>query len=98
MLVGQPNAEQLAEEIVARGLNVRQVEDLARKDGKQQTKKPRKPRVAKDADTIALEKRVSDALGLQVTVDHAGEGGVLHIQYGDLDQLGEVLRRLERRG
>ena len=35
MLIGQPNAEQLAEEIVARGLNVRQVEAMAREqDGK----------------------------------------------------------------
>ena len=39
---------------------------------------------------------MSDALGLEVTVDHEGEGGVLHVRYRDLDQLGEVLRRLER--
>src|SRR5689334_23725425 len=30
MLIGQPDAEKLAEEIVARGLNVRQVESIAR--------------------------------------------------------------------
>ena len=38
MLVGQPNAEQLAEEIVARGLNVRQVEKWARNDGVKQAR------------------------------------------------------------
>ena len=98
-LLGQPNAEQLADEIVNRGLNVRQVEAWARKDGEAQAKKlkPRK-RVAKDADTLALEKRVSDALGLVVSVDHRGKWGILHIHYRDLEQLEEVLRRLEKDG
>jgi len=96
MLVGQPNAEELAEMIVARGLNVRQVEKLAREDGKKQVRELKPPRrTGKDADTVALEKRVSDALGLQVSVDHRGEGGTLHIHYRDLDQLDDVLRRLE---
>jgi len=38
MLVGQPNAEEIANEIVTRGLNVRQVEAMARKSGKEQAK------------------------------------------------------------
>ena len=84
MLVGQPNAEEIAKEIVTRGLNVRQVEAMARKSGK-------------DADTVALEKRLSDALGLQVSVDHRGGWGILQIHYRDVDQLDEVLRRLERK-
>jgi len=97
MLVGQPNADQLAAEIVARGLNVRQVEDLARETSTK-VRKPRGPRAVKDADTLALEKRVGDALGLRVSVDHRGDGGVLHVHYASLDQLGDVLRRLERQG
>jgi len=97
MLIGQPNADELAEEIVDRGLNVRQVEAIARKSGKQQAKelKPKR-RAGKDADTVALEKRIADALGLQVSVDHRGKWGILHIHYRDLDQLEDVLRRLER--
>ena len=98
MLIGQPNAEELAAEIVDRGLNVRQVEAMARKDGKAQARALKgrsRPRAGKDPDTVALEKRVSDALGLAVAVDHHGEGGVLHIAYNDLEQLEEVLRRLE---
>ena len=91
MLVGQPNAEEIANEIVTRGLNVRQVEAMARKSGKEQAKEVRgtKRRGGKDADTAALEKRVSDALGLQVTVDHHGDWGVLHIHYSSLEQLDE---------
>jgi ParB family chromosome partitioning protein len=99
MLVGQPNAEQLAEEIVTRGLNVRQVEKWARNDGVKQARaiKRELSKPGKDADTVALEKRVSDALGLDVAVDHKGDaGGTLSIHYRNLEQLDDVLRRLER--
>ena len=96
MLVGQPNAVELAQEIIARGLNVRQVEAIV---AERSARADRAPRISKtkDPDTVVLEKRVSDALGLHVSVDHRGEGGVLHIRYRTLDQLDEVLRRLERR-
>ena len=100
MLVGQPNADELADDIVKRGLNVRQVEALARKDGRAQArgvKGKARPQAGKDADTAALERRVSDALGLNVSIDHKGEGGVLHLEYKDLEQLEDVLRRLERK-
>jgi ParB family chromosome partitioning protein len=100
-LVGQPNAEELAEIIIKRGLNVRQVEAWARNDGKAQVRglKGKKKRGGKDADTVALERRVSDALGLNVSIDHkASGGGTLHIEYGDLDQLEDVLKKLERGG
>ena len=83
-------------EIVERGLNVRQVEAMARKSGKEQANEAEAARATgKDADTLALEKRVSDALGLQVSVDHRGGWGILQIHYRDLEQLDEVLRKLE---
>ena len=63
--VGQPNAEELAEMIVEQGLNVRQVEEMARADGKRQARTVRKTGLmGPDPDTAALEKRLSDALGL----------------------------------
>jgi ParB family transcriptional regulator, chromosome partitioning protein len=94
-LIGHPNAEALARDIVARGLNVRQVEMLVREQPAS-SRAPRKP-VAKDADTAALEKRLTDALGLKVAIDHKGEHGSVHIAYRDLDQLDEIVKRLERR-
>jgi len=101
LLVGQPNAEKIAGEIIAKGLSVRQLEQDMRKDGATQTRDLRKEAKghtsgAKDADTRALEKKLSDALGLDVTVDHRGQGGTLHIKYRDLDQLDAVLRKLDR--
>ena len=95
MLIGATDPEEMAREIVDRGLNVRQVEALA-KDRAPGSGKAVKKRAVKNADTIALERRVSNTLGLTVTVDHRSRGGVLHIHYRSLDQLEEVLRRLEK--
>ena len=101
-LVGQPNALEIADIIIKRGLNVRQIEAAMRKDGARQAREVAGGLQAqskvdvKDADTRALEKRLSDALGLEVTVDHRGQGGTLHIKYRDLDQLDGVLRKLDR--
>jgi ParB family chromosome partitioning protein len=101
MLVGQPDAERLAEEIVARGLNVRQVESLARESaergGKTRGVRALRRDGRKNANLVALEKRISDALGLVVSIDEGKRGGVLTIRYRSLDQLDDVLRRLEKR-
>ena len=96
MLIGSPNAEQLANDIVTRGLNVRQVEQIARetpRPGKPAAKRP----VVKDADTRAIEKRVSDALGYAVAIETKGKSGKVTIQFKDLEQLDEIIRRLARR-
>lgn len=96
-LIGVPDPSAAAKRIVEQGLSVRQAEALAHDEGVPE-RKPHKPRaatVAKDADTLALEKRVSDVLGLKVSVDHRDPGGVVQIKYKDLDQLDEILRRLE---
>lgn len=97
VLVGHPHAEQIADEIVARGLNVRQVEAMMREPtGTPAAPKSPKPEaVAKDADTRALEKRLSDTLGFKVSIDHHGEGGTLSIRYNSLEQLDHIIRRLD---
>jgi ParB family chromosome partitioning protein len=99
-LIGVPDPLTAAKRIVAEGLNVRQTEALAHDEGVPE-RKPQKARAsaasakAKDPDTIALEKRVSDALGLAVTVNHRDPGGSVQISYRNLEQLDEVMRRLE---
>lgn len=97
-LIGVSDPSAAAKRIVAEGLNVRQAEALAHDAGVpvRAPQKPRAGKAAKDADTVALEKRVGDALGLKVSVDHRGEAGAITIRYRDLDQLDEVVRRLER--
>ena len=95
-LLGQPDPEALAQAIVAQGLNVRQVEAIAQERASTAGKVSKtRQRGEKDADTLALEKRLSDALGLVVTIAHRGKGGEMKIRYKTLEQLDEVIRRIE---
>jgi ParB family chromosome partitioning protein len=83
----------LAHEIVGGGLSVREAEALSQRESTTPRKKsPTRPE--KDADTLALEKRLSDALGLSVVLDHQENGGKLEIRYRTLDQLDGVCLRL----
>ncbi len=96
-LISLPDPEMVAHEIVARELNVRDVEAFAqqRAAAAGKTKKKKREPAPKDVDTLAVEKRLSDALGLVVTIETHGEAGTLQIKYRDLDQLDDVIRRLE---
>jgi ParB family chromosome partitioning protein len=94
VLIGQPNAESLARQIVERALNVRQAEALTRQNGKARTKKSTAH--AKNPDTAALEKRLSDALGLKVAIDDRDGNGTVRIDYETLEQLDCVVSLLTR--
>ena len=85
----------LAAKVVKQGLSVRQTEALAKKGGAlKPTNVNESP--AKDADTKALEQDVAAALGMKVTIAHppGADGGVMTINYQNLDQLDELCRRL----
>jgi len=103
LLVNQPNQVDIAFEIIEKGMSVRELEQDMREDGARQARDVRREfrgpilPSGKDADTRALEKRLSDALGLEVSVDHKPSGsGTLRIKYRDLDQLDAVLRKLDK--
>ncbi|HYD99814.1 MAG TPA: ParB/RepB/Spo0J family partition protein [Alphaproteobacteria bacterium] len=97
-LLGAPNAELLAENVVLRGLSVRQTEQLARSAAAAEPQpRPRAGRAAqKDPDTAALERDLSARLGLKANIAQRSHGGgVLSIEYKSLDQLEDVFRRLK---
>ncbi|MEA3536866.1 ParB/RepB/Spo0J family partition protein [Rhizobium sp. CC-YZS058] len=89
----------LARAVIAKGLSVRDTEKLAQNDIRLQNAPDQgaKSRPEKDADTIALERSLTDSLGLDVSVSHKATGGHLKISYKTLDQLEEICRLLERR-
>jgi ParB family chromosome partitioning protein len=91
-LLGMDDPEAAARRIVEGGLSVREAEALGEAGGK----KPRKvtAKAEKDADTRALEKQLSDALGLAVVIDHKADGGSIQIRYRTLEQLDDICRRL----
>lgn len=94
-LIGRPDALELAERVVEGQLSVRQTEALAT------DRSPRAPRPAgtahkadKDADTQALERALSESIGLKVTIEGSGIAGRVVIDYGTLDQLDLIAQRL----
>jgi ParB family chromosome partitioning protein len=95
-LLGAEDPEALAGEIVAKGLNVRQVEELVKRAKKQRRIRLKKTaaKPAKDADTRALEHDLSLKLGVKVEIEFDGKGGRLVLHYASLDQLDAIVQKL----
>ncbi|MCX8999502.1 ParB/RepB/Spo0J family partition protein [Rhizobiaceae bacterium BDR2-2] len=89
----------LARRIVEKGMSVRDAERLAQNDIKSQSdpKLGVAASTEKDSDTLALERSLTDTLGLDVKINHRGTGGQVRISYKTLEQLEEICRLLERR-
>tara|TARA_R110002020_G_scaffold80502_5_gene200835 strand:- start:56 stop:928 length:873 start_codon:yes stop_codon:yes gene_type:complete len=84
----------LARQIVTGGLSVREAEALSQQRDIAGTKKPSASASERDADTVALERRLSDALGLSVSLAHGDRGGKLEIRYKTLEQLDGICLKL----
>jgi ParB family chromosome partitioning protein len=92
-LVTAEDPEALAKRIVEAGMSVREAEALRpRRSGKG---KSNRSSVQKDADTRAIEKALSDRLGLTVSIEHRANGGEVRIAYTTLEQLDDICRRLQ---
>ena len=93
-LITAPEPAALADEVIARGLSVRETEKLAK------GVKPPRERLApieykgSDADVAALERQLGDVLGLKVAIVHGPKGGSVTVHYSTLDQLDLVCQRL----
>jgi ParB family chromosome partitioning protein len=94
-LVATDSPADLANKIISLGLSVREAETLTRSNP---TTSTRKAKANKNADIRALEKQISETIGLRVEIKVQGrEGGTLLIKYKTLDQLDGVTHRLMSR-
>ncbi len=97
-LLGVPNPDAIAKRIIEEGLTVRDIEALAQEGNSKNTKSAKKSvqknTSDKDADTRAMEKILSDALGMRVNIHHSLEGGEVRVVYKTLDQLDALCRLL----
>ena len=94
-LVTADNAQAIADQVVERGLSVRDTEKLARGGAPARTSTvARKAAPGTDADTQALERQLADLLGLKVAITHAGGTGTVTLTYSTLDQLDMLCQRL----
>lgn len=100
-LLAVSDPELVARRVVEQGLTVRDVERIAQREADGPDESPKKPRrqFEHDADTAALEKRLTEILGLEVTVEHRGEkGGAIRIKYRTLEQLEGLSHKLAQAG
>ena len=98
-LIGNPKASEMAAQIAAKGLSVRETERLVKVSAGPASVARRVPATAeKDADTKVLEADLSANLRMQVRIDHeaGGEKGQLIIRYDNLDDLDMLCRLLSR--
>ncbi|MDB5467862.1 MAG: parB [Phenylobacterium sp.] len=95
-ILASDDQERIAEQVVSRGLSVRDTEALVRAKAAGPKKASGPRRAAKDADTAALETDLEDALGMSVDILDRGGAGELKIKYATLEQLDELCRRLTR--
>ena len=92
-----PDPEALAQQIVDGDLSVRQAEHLAKRarpgvnQGVARASSSNRP---VDADLAALERQLSDLLGIRVKVSHGRNGGSVALHYSTLDQLDLICQRL----
>ncbi|MDT7933457.1 MAG: ParB/RepB/Spo0J family partition protein [Sphingomonadaceae bacterium] len=93
-ILASPEPERLAEEVIARGLSVRETERRAAARSRDRASGTGAPIETKAADVRAIEKLLSDTLGLKVAIEHADSGGRVSIRYQSLDQLDMICARL----
>jgi ParB family chromosome partitioning protein len=93
-IASAPNAEEIAQEVVRRGLSVREAEKMARfgKPGRERQGKLEYKGASADID--ALERQLGDMIGLNVKITHRPDGGTVALHYSTLDQLDMICQRL----
>ena len=92
-LIGMENAEEIAEKIVKKGLNVRQVEELVQQS-KNATPKVKKPQ---RQDITDIENNIKQRLGLKVKISaNQKGGGKVVLAYSDLSELDKILDILRK--
>ena len=90
-LLNCDDPSEIAKQVIKKGLNVRQTEALVKTAGVQARPKKTKE---KDADTLQLERDLTNLLGMKVDINSGVKGGTLVLNYSTLEQLDDILHRL----
>lgn len=97
-LIGADGAEAIARKVVKEGLSVRAVEALIRAEkgsGRKAAAEPAGGGGTRDPDIMAVERHLSELLGIGVAIQYGGGGkGALTLKFASLDQLDMICQRL----
>lgn len=93
-LIGHKDVEDLADVVLAKGLNARQVEALVARD-----KNPKPPIARKSADLAALEKELREIMGLEIAIKYneSNETGSILIKTATLEQFEHIITTLNKK-
>lgn len=87
-LIGLENAETLAAKIVAKGLSVREVEQLVQKNKEPKNKRKK----SSNSDVADIEKMLNRGLGIKVKISTSANGsGKVVLSYSDLTELDRII-------
>lgn len=97
-LLSLPDPDAMAQRAVSQGLTVRDLEKMVQEQSAPKAEAaPRKPKAEKDADTRQIERELSEATGLKVTIDATNsDSGQVVLRYTKFDQLDAIIERLRQ--
>ena len=97
-LLNENDQRQLAREVIARGLSVRETESLVKRALEPKSAPPATAPKGKDADTRAAEDQLYRAVGSKVDIVRRGKGGQVVIAFGSEEELQRIFERLVQAG
>jgi ParB family chromosome partitioning protein len=93
-LITAPDPMTLADQVIEKGLSVRETENLARSVKPKARAQGKLAYPGGNADVEALERQLGDLLGLKVVIKHGPGGGSVSLNYATLEQLDMICQRL----
>ena len=95
-LIGLDNSFELAKEIIAKDLSVRDIEGLV--SSQKDKVKVKKVKTAKDEDVAQIEKGLNKSLGLRIKISQSKQGGgKVVLQYASVAELDMIIDILEQK-
>jgi len=86
-LADEGSQRQIAREVIARNLSVRDTEVMVKRVGRDSSAARRAAPVATDVHTRAAEEKLRMTLGTRVRINRKGAGGRIEIDFGSEDEL-----------
>ncbi len=93
-IADEGSQRQIAREVIARNLSVRETEAMVKRTGRDSAAAERRVPVATDVHTRAAEEKLRMTLGTRVRIKRKGKGGRIEIDFGSEDELQRVYEHL----
>ena len=93
-IVDEGSQRQIAREVIARNLSVRETEAMVKRIGSDASAAQRRAPALPDVHTRAAEEKLRMTLGTRVRINRKGKGGRIEIDFGSEDELQRLYEHL----